>query len=199
LAITPRILRAANRPDLAQAELWVGTELATRLHSAPGQKLTEADNSAAPSTDTSVVPPKPALPSGPVRASWQGPPEVKVGDVFTVTLNLASGQPLRGAPLEITYPAQALEVLEVSEGAFFKQDEGVTSFTQTINTQTGRVGVGVLRNDATGAQGQATMLTMQLKAKTAGPLELKLTTLKPIALEGTVPLAELPVLALIAK
>jgi len=205
LAITPHILRSANRPDLAQAELWVGTELATRLRAAPGQRLLGAGNSAGATNgavapaETPAAPPKPALPSGPVRASWQGAPEVKVGDVFTVTLNLASGQPLRGAPLEIAYPAQALEVLEVSEGAFFKQDDGVTSFTQAINAQTGRVGVGVLRSDSTGATGQATLLSMRLKAKSAGPLELKLTSLKPISLEGAVPLAELPVLTMVAK
>lgn len=199
LAITPRILRSANRPDLAQAELWVGTELATRLHTAPSQRLPVADDNVVASAETSSVSPKPALPSGPVRANWQGLPEVKVGDIFTVSLNLASGQPLRGAPLEIAYPAQALDVLDVSEGVFFKQDDGITSFTQAVNTQTGRIGVGILRNDATGATGQAALLTMRLKAKAAGPIELKLTSLKPISLGGPVSMSELPTLTLTAK
>ena len=212
LAITPRILRSANRPDLAQAELWVGTEMATRLRAAPGQRLTVADASTGTNTNmgTNTATSAPAasnapfsapkvLPTGPARVTWQSPSEVKVGEVFTVTLNLASGQPLRGAPLEIAFPTQSLDVVEVSEGAFFKQDDGVTSFTQAVNVENGRIGVGVLRSDATGATGQAPLLTLKLKAKVAGPLELKLTSLKPISLGGPVALGELPVLNINAK
>ncbi len=35
LAITPRIVRTANRPDISQAELWIGSEANTRLRAAP--------------------------------------------------------------------------------------------------------------------------------------------------------------------
>jgi general secretion pathway protein D len=205
LAITPRILHSAARPDLAQAELWVGTELATRLRPSPGQRATLAEdtksvtpNAAMPVADKSKSA-TPAVTIGPVQASWQAPNEVKLGEVFTVKLNLASGTPLRGAPLELAFPAQMLDVIEVSEGDFFKQDEGVTSFTQAINTGTGRIGVGVLRSDATGVTGQATMLELRLKAKTTGPVELSLTSLKPISLAGPVAVAELPVLKLNVK
>lgn len=212
LAITPRILRSAARPDLSQAEMWVGTELATRLRAAPSQIALAADNAGrAAVTLAAVVAPAGAapavvapavvisLPTGPVRASWQAPDQVKVGEVFTVALNLASSAPLRGAPLEIAFPAQAIEVVDVSEGAFFKQDDGVTSFTHAVNAGTGRIGVGMLRNDATGAKGQATMLVLRLRAKTAGTAELSLTSLKPISLGGPVPLAELPILKVVIK
>lgn len=201
LAITPRILRGAAHPDLAQAEMWVGTELATRLRAAPVRILAGTkDAQSASSNDTAVAavtPPASKAPvvSGPVRATFQAPAEIKVGEVFTVNINLASATPLRGAPLEIAYPAQQLEVVEVSEGEFFKQSDGVTSFTQAVNPGTGRIGVGILRNDATGASGQTTMLTLRLKAKTPGSMELRLTSLKPIALGGPVPMAELPVLS----
>lgn len=146
--------------------MWVGTELATRLRAAPGRaeqvsasSVGAAANNLAASPSTAGETQAPAAITGPVRATWQAPAEVKVGDTFTVNLNLASGTPLRGAPLEIAFSAQTFDVVEVSEGAFFKQAEGATSFTQAVNTGTGRIGVGVLRNDATGATGQTTMLT----------------------------------------
>lgn len=213
LAITPRILRSAARPDLAQAELWVGTELATRLHAATWQRATTGESEKSPVANAAAaigapgvmsamsVPAgacvaAPSVVGGPTRASWQAPAQVKVGEVFTVNLQLASSVPLRGAPLEIAFPPQMFDVLEVGEGDYFKQDEGVTSFTQAVNTGTGRIGVGMLRNDATGATGQATAVVLRLKAKTLGPAELSLTSLKPISLGEPVPLAELPVLKL---
>jgi general secretion pathway protein D len=223
LAITPRILRSAARPDIAQAEMWVGTEAATRLRAAPNQRgggsvaTTEAMPtpnptvagvapapgsvvvSAGSGVPKSVVGVASALPSGPIRATWQAPTEIKAGEPFTVTLDLASGTPLRGAPMEIAFPAQALEILEVIEGGFFKQDDGVTSFTQAVNTSTGRIGIGVLRNDATGAIGQAALISLRLRAKTPGPIELSLTSLKPISLGSPPALAELPVLKIIVK
>ena len=55
------------------------------------------------------------------------------------------------------------------------------------------------RNDATGATGKAPLLTLRLRARTAGPLELRMTSLKPIALGGTVQVADLPVISLTVK
>jgi general secretion pathway protein D len=201
LAITPRILRNAPRPDISQSEFWVGTELATRMRVAPGERQSSAD---IPSTTASKIPnsptnrpastlPEPKVDGHPILASWKGPSEVFKDEVFSVRLQLSAGTALRGAPLEIAYPPQSVEVLDVSEGPFFKQDDGVTSFTHAINTQTGRIGVGILRNDASGVAGQGPMLVVRMKAKAAGPVELGLVSLKPIALSGSVPVAELPV------
>lgn len=124
---------------------------------------------------------------------WEGPKEVRVDEVFTIRLNVASGTTLRGAPLEIAFPPQAFEILDVSEGSFFKQDDGVTSFTHAVNMQTGRIGAGILRNDASGVTGKAPILVIRMKAKASGPADLSLTSLKPITLNGAVPVAELPV------
>jgi general secretion pathway protein D len=234
LAITPRILRSASRPDLAQAELWIGTELATRLRASPWQKVSAIEAGKSPVANTAmavgipagapamglpagmpalggaaVVPSAsatsadrvaaPNLITGPTRASFQAPLEVKVGEAFTVNLQLASATPLRGAPLEIAFSPQMFDVLEVAEGDFFKQEGGVTSFTHSINVNTGRIGVGVLRNDATGAIGQATAVVLRLKAKAPGPAEVGLSSLKPISTGEPVPLADLPVLKLTVK
>jgi general secretion pathway protein D len=220
LAITPRILRTAPRPDISQAEMWVGTEMATRLRASPllqtpsvvvAKEAAPLADAAAQAAEASVnkrpAPPPATTPavaspiavSGPTRLSWQAPAEVKVGDTFTVELGLASATALRGAPMEIAFPSQAFEVLEVSEGTFFKQDDGVTSFTHAVNASTGRIGLAVLRSDTTGATGQAPVVMLRLKAKTAGPATLSLSSFKPVPLGGEVPLADFPVLNLVVK
>ena len=209
LAITPRILHSAARPDVAQAEMWVGTEMVTRLRATPGTVLANAQSTGsqgpaiATANPVAAVAPNatvaPALGSGPVRAVFQHSGDIKAGEVFDVTVELASGTPLRGVPVEIAFPAQTVEVVEVVEGEFFRQSDGVTSFTHAVNTSTGRIALGVLRNDATGATGKAPLLTLRLRARTAGPLELRMTSLKPIALGGTVLVGDLPVISLAVK
>lgn len=213
LAITPRILRNAPRPDLAQAEMWVGSEMATRLRATPTRVALAAGNT--PATNTASAPLSPiaalntkavnaspslgATDSGPIRVTWQAPSDLKVGTEFVVTLNLASSSALRGAPLEVAFPAQSLEVLEVSEGPFFKQSGGATSFTHAVNTATGRISAGILTNDANGATGQGGLLQLRLKAKSAGAIDLAVTSLKPIALSGAQAIGELPTLRLDVK
>lgn len=217
LAITPRILRTAARPDVTQAEMWIGTEMSTRLRPTPGRGGVDKTDTGTPKPSSSTATPPSSIdpaavtsskeqgelqakPSANgVRLTWQAPADIKVGEAFTVNLNLASKMPLRGVPMEISFPPDSLEILEVSEGSFFKEAGGVTSFTHAVNTTTGRIGIGVLRSDTSGATGQAPMLTLRLKAKAAGAAELKLTSFKPISPQGQLTLGELPVLTLNAK
>ncbi len=218
LAITPRILRTAPRPDIAEAEMWVGTEAATRLRPAPGRFAT-APATVTPAAPVAAAPTRQALapvlvPAGqvlptettpnksapkPIHASWESPTEVKVGETFEVTLSLSSDFPLRGTPLEIGFPTQLVDLLDVSEGQFFRQEGGSTSFTSVINAQTGRVGASVLRQDASTATGQMGLVKLRLKAKSSGSVDLYVTSLKPIGVSGTPTVAELPVLHITAK
>lgn len=195
LAITPRILRSAPRPDVAQAEMWVGTEMSTKLRASPWKtNLSRLDDVAADKREAVTEPPDANSPSpsvgskyiGPTSPSWKGPKEVKAGEVVTMELQLASAQPVRGVPLELSFPTGMLEALDVSEGEYFKQEGGVTSFTHVVNNETGRVGVVVLRSDATGAVGQDTVLRVRFKAKAAGNAELNLTSFKPMGVNGVV-------------
>ena len=223
LAITPRILRSAPRPDIAQAEMWVGSELATRLLQAPelrgkvspvSQPMTQnravdsndsqnaAANLASPAKAANTTPAV-VVPAGPIQAYWKAPESVKVGDVFTVILQLSSAAPLRGLPMEIGFPAGLLEVVDVGEGTFFKLDDGMTSFTQAVNvtnlnnpTSGGRIGVGILRSNATGASGLAPVVVLKLRALASGSPQLSITSLKPIPQGGPVTVGTLPVLQL---
>jgi general secretion pathway protein D len=229
LAITPRILRPAPKPDISMAEMWVGSEASTRLRQPPGRPGATAQATASSATGTIVpvpaqpaanaatapqaaaaspgapnvaavtTPPAAAAPAGPARASWQGPKEAKVGEVFTATLQVESGAPVRGMPLEIAFPPELIEVVEVSEGTFLRQGDAPTSFTHAVNAGTGRIGAGSLRNDATGVNGQGSLLQLRLKAKATGAAELKVTSLRPIGIGGTVEMAPLPALKIDLK
>ncbi len=212
LAITPRIVRGSPRPEPSLAEMWIGTELATRLRPSPERaaSIAKAALGALPAgsvaaTSVSANPSQlqteaamSAVQAAGVstRLSWQAPREVKTGEVFAVQLMLATGTPLRGAPLEIAYAADKFDVLQVVEGMFFKQGDGVTSFTHAINADKGRIGVGVMRSDSEGAAGQGALVQLQLKAKVAGGADLSLTSFRPLTTGGAAPAVELPVLRL---
>jgi general secretion pathway protein D len=124
---------------------------------------------------------------------------VKVGEPFEVVLRLSSDVPLRGIPLEIGFPTQLVEVLNVSEGTYFQQAGSATSFTSVINAQTGRVGASAMRQDTTTAKGRMDLVKLQLKAKAAGTVDLYVTSLKPIGVPGIPSVGELPVLRINAK
>lgn len=206
LAITPRILRNAPRPDIAQAEMWVGTEMATKLRASPwstkaarlnketsgksekpdASKATSSANEGGSVDTTARTSGGASKYAGATQPSWKGPKEVKTGDIFTVELQLTSGQAIRGVPFEISFPTQLMDVVDVNEGEFFKQEDGVTSFTHSVNKETGRIGVAILRSDATGAAGKDTVLSVRFKAKATGSAEVSLTSFKPVGLEGPV-------------
>ena len=205
LAITPRVLRSAPRPDISQAELWIGTESAPRLRSAPQPQARVAavgTPGAAPAAPGVVAPSTGPRPQGTAtpdnvesaesaRLAWKGPVSVKVGDVFTVPIHMLSATALRGAMVEFTYSAQQLDVLEITEGTFFKQGGGQTNFTQSVNAAEGKLSVGVLRGDLSGATGDAPIAELKLRAKAAGSIELNVSALRPVGLGGAAPSARL--------
>ena len=214
LAITPRILRSAPRPDLAQAQMWVGSELYTRLLLPPEQRgnWTNVSSSSEPAakqstgtsgtkegqpvTKTLISPVKGDTPVGPVQVTWQAPTVVKAGEVFTVSLDLASGNPLGGASLEIGFDKTRLEVVDLIEGDLFRQSGGITSFSQVVNIATGRIGVGVLRSDSSAIAGHGSIVELRLKALEPGDQQLKISSIKPIAIGMQAGVGPLPVLNL---
>lgn len=241
LAITPRILRNSPRPDVAQTEMWVGTEQTTRLRQSPDRvemnknvKAVQAGAGVAstmnpfptgpgaltalpvassgaiaiPNQNINVVRPltlptnatkpdiTPVLKSKPsegsiVSSSLKGPNEVKVGDVFAVTLHVSSNTLLVGLPLELGFPSDKVEILDISESAYFKQDGGSTNFTKMVNTVAGRIGIGILGINNTGVSGSGELVKLQMKAKVAGSVDIFLTSLNPLAVEGKVTVSDL--------
>jgi general secretion pathway protein D len=190
LAITPHIVRSSPKPDIAQSEMWVGTENETRLRPAP-ELADTADKTAGVAAVDGSRPPQiagpamsaanAAMPLAPVQATWDAPAAVKVGEVFTATLSMDSQSPVHGLPMEVNFPADKLEVIEVNEGTFIKQDRKDASFSHAETP--GKLTVGMLRNDPGGATGKGSAITIKFKAKAAGAAQISVSA-KPIGLSG---------------
>ncbi|MFG6433457.1 cohesin domain-containing protein [Roseateles sp. LYH14W] len=198
LAITPRVLRNARRADASETELWVGTEAFQRLKpvgggrftAVPGDKGDGAATSATAATDPAASKGEQAGP--PVTLSLSGPNAVAVGDVFDVKLNLKATATLRGLPFEVLFPPGHLQLLDVAEGEYFRRDGSVTGVAKTGESKDGRISVGILRREATGASGEGVVATLKFKAIAAGPTEVRLGSTNPIGLDGPLPATPLP-------
>lgn len=208
LAITPRILRSAARPDVAQAEMWVGTESFTRLRPSPGARIAASTPSsnlgsagsanqaatsssagaAVPASSPSLAQPPSAvvLPAG-VNLSFNGPKDAKVGDTFTVALRASSGIPLTGLPMDLRFSADKMQVMGVIEGTYFKQVPAPTSFTHAVNPKEGRISVGVLSNAEKGVRGEGDVALIRFKALAAGPAELRIQAADPLGVNVMAP------------
>ena len=192
LAITPHIVRNLRRPDANETEMWVGTETSPRLRPMAGRVAGAAPavGASAPAAGAPAVPgaavltaPAPAAAATP-KLSWSAPAEVKVGETFVATLNLATPVALRGAPVQFSVSKALLSVVDVDEGDLFKQGGAATSFSRTIDAEQGRVQAGAIRNQATGASGQGSLLSVRLKATAAGTAELTVLGAQPLGIDS---------------
>lgn len=192
LAITPRIVRAIRRPDLNQTEFWSGTENLVRsrpLALPPSKPAPGKPQDQAPMQGMAPVPQEqaPANPM-PVSVRLSAPPEVKVGETFTVLVQVKADQPVRGLPVQLQFPAESLEIVDAAEAEFFRQGDARTSTTQSLEQAQGMASMAVLRNDAEGAKGEGTAMTFRFKALAAGAPEIRLAAAAPVSTEAMPPL-----------
>jgi general secretion pathway protein D len=211
LAITPRILKAAAKPDWIKAQLWVGTEQHPRLKASPYLAAVAASKTNEQSSrDSEVVMPdlqsatrinsnnlpaakansmRSAMPSAPPKLSWQSSENLEVGKESTVHLLIDSVQGLRGAPLEIGFSSDFVEILQVIEGDFFRQDGKTSSFTNAINRPEGKLSLGLLRSDGSSAKGQGGLISLRLRPLKKGLTKLSINQFTPLGLPlGTPPI-----------
>lgn len=172
LAITPRILRSAPSPDIAQAEMWVGTENFTRLRPPPvsGLRAAASDKSAPGANTGQPAGGQSAAPSDQqgMTLSFDGPAQMKVGEEATITLKVKADAPLTALPLNMKFTPGTLQILGVSEGDFFQQKEAVSSFTHAVNAKEGRLNFGLLGGAGQGVTGEGSVLQVRVKAIAAG-------------------------------
>lgn len=187
LAITPRILRGAARPDADQAVMWVGTENFTRPRVAPSHVVSTTATAAASlvSMPDGKVPTSATTP-GTLQVSVKGPEQIKVGDVFTLGVHASSGIALTGVPMDLRYSPKTLEVLDVAEGIYFKQSSAPSSFTHAVNTQEGRISVGLLSNAEKGVSGEGDLILLRARALAAGEAELGFQKFEPMGVSAKV-------------
>jgi hypothetical protein len=111
---------------------------------------------------------KAQLPSA-AQISWTGPEQVKTGDPFTVALKVSSGQPVRAAPMQLTYDAAILEPVDVRPGKFFAG--GLFSY----RIMEGSIVVGASGKESVPADAELVIVTF--KPIRAGTAELKVASM----------------------
>jgi len=208
LAITPRIVRNLRQPEPSEAELWVGTEAYTRLRQVGGRLAPElaasVGTASKPEPAVHGAAPAPAGPdtpsagapatatTKPLALRWQPPATVKAGQPFSLALDgdLAGG--LRGLNLKLQAEPGQLRLVEAKEGELWQQGGAKVSLSSSADEATGAINAGVLRNEATAAQGSGRVLEWRLVAPKAGRVELSLVRASPIALDAARPVIALP-------
>jgi general secretion pathway protein D len=191
LSITPRLIRNINRPDAATGEFWSGTELSLRTRPLGLQTASITDIT----STSSATPATPGVGSAigntardnasagatTIALSWQGPNQVKVGEQFKVALRMKTDGGVRSLPFQLGFDPAAFQVVEVAEGAFFKQNDGKTSLSSNVDTSAGKVFVSVVRSGIDGARGEDNVAIVTLKALAAKqPAEMKVLFASPV-------------------
>lgn len=204
LSITPRVVRSIRRPDLLMAEFDSGTESAigakslalgaveaeTKTAEKNEGKKAEGNPAAAavtpvPANAPTVSPtPSPAEGSGGVlQFAWQAPPQIKVGEQFTVALRLTTSGAITGLPMLIAFDPAALQVASVQEGDFLSQGGAPTNFSQRVDPAQGRIFIAAVRQDsgagAVGVNGAGTVASVTFKAIKNGTAKVELLSVTP--------------------
>jgi general secretion pathway protein D len=206
LLITPHVIRNIARPEVGASEFMSGTEAS--IGSAP-ISLKTADVQAVPPRavpaagtmpPTSATPPAGQPPDaakpGPQSAlgvTWLGPAQAKVGQPFTITLNLASDLAVSTLPLLIGYDQAILQAVTVNEGDFLKQNNTQTQFSQRVDQSTGRIFVGMGRASGDGAKGAGSILSVTFTPlQPAAQSQIQLLALSAGGEAANIPPAVLP-------
>jgi general secretion pathway protein D len=197
LSITPHIVRNVQRPEASAAEFWSGTESTLRTKSltlSPMNSQIVEDGDNRNTSDTGTFDRTTSL--GPAKSaslSWQGPAHMKTGETVKLALRMKTDGTVRSLPFQASFDASALQIVEIVESGFFKQDGGSTNFSSNVDPATGRFFVSVTRSDVEGVAGEDTVVIVTLRALTAKtPAEIRLLSATPITQGEKPPAVALP-------
>lgn len=194
LSITPHLVRNINRPDASSGEFWSGTELSLRTRplalqmmrateegkgkeapSRPASDAGAADEGNGEGDSGSNTPPSV------IALSFQGPNQVKVGEQFKIAVRMKADGGLRSLPFQLGFDPTALQVIEVAEGLFFKQNDAKTSISSNVDPGAGKVFASVVRSGVDGAKGEDNVVVLTLRALAPKQAEIKMLTAAPVS------------------
>lgn len=199
LSITPHLIRNARRPDFNQLEFESGTESSLKSRPeggfaptsrAPGKMLAPIPSGEPISAPLATSPagtgsPQTAVPPNPTTVVLQGPPQVKVGSVFTVQLAIQPGEAVTSIPMALAFDPKVLEVVSVTEGDFLKQSGGTTSFSNRVDRGSGQIFATVTRSGREGASAPGNIMNVAFRALTlTAESRLAMTAVAPIGMGG---------------
>ena len=117
-------------------------------------------------------------------------PKIYVGGTFTLNLSARNVIDLADWQFDISFDPTVLEVLEVNEGDFMKQDGGSTYFEKgTIDNTAGKIaGLSSAVLTDTGVNGTGVLLSVTFKAKTEVETQVALHNFQLLTISGeTIP------------
>lgn len=217
LSITPRIVRNLEYPIANQVEFWSGTEANLRSYelaahsggSAPVSAASAAPSGATramhaePSVETSggaeigagaVVAGAKNLPAKAVSLSWDASTsKVSDGDAFQVTLKMKADGNVRSLPLQIGFSANAVQIVKVTEGEYFRRNGRQASFTQSVDLAGEKIFVTAAAADDQGPPaGDASLLVLFVKPLNGKAGEIRVLNASAVVSGGSVPVTQLP-------
>ncbi len=187
--LIPHIIRGPAQPQSNVDMIDVGTANALELrlgNTKPAVPAPTAVPSAAPppvqapaeQPPTSPASPAPSPETGAAGAFLFDPPAVTQakGATFTVNVMVSGGQNVYSVPLQLTYDANQLQVVNVSNGGFLSQDGQAVALVHRDDASTGTLQVTATRPPgAGGVSGQGAVVTLTFMAKALGQSQLIIT------------------------
>jgi len=104
-------------------------------------------------------------------------PDFRVGaGPYTVPISIMGASQLSGVSLTLTFNPAVLRVRSVQEGSFMRAGGVAATFTQQVDTASGRIDIAILRpGDATGVAGTGLLGAVLFDAVGGGPANLTVT------------------------
>ncbi|EXI77027.1 MAG: Cohesin domain protein [Candidatus Accumulibacter appositus] len=104
---------------------------------------------------------------------------------------MQADQPVVSLPLAVAFDPRVVQVADVSEGGFLRQNGGETSFSYRVDPG-GQVLLTGTRSGAGGATSQDVVATINFRAVAPGDSRIELLTIAPVGLGGSAIKAKLP-------
>ena len=119
----------------------------------------------------------PTTPPGPIAFTFD-PPTLSqaTGSTFPLNVMLSGGQDVFSVPLQISYDAKLLQLVNVSNGSFLSQDGQPVALVHRDDSTTGMLQVTATRPPSSGgASGQGAVVTLTFLAKAPGQATVAIT------------------------
>ncbi len=114
-------------------------------------------------------------PKAPPVVNFAGPEQAELGKEFVVAVQVKEIEKLYSAPLFVSYDPAVLELVNINEGAFLKQDGQPTVFSSSPNRTTGQVIVGYKQGaGGKGASGSGELFNLVFKPIASGETRLEI-------------------------
>jgi general secretion pathway protein D len=99
----------------------------------------------------------------------------RIGREVSIRVEVREGKDVFGAPFYLIYDPNLLEVVQVSQGDFFKKDGKQSAFLQKVDSKAGRIIIGQTRMGKVGGMtGTGTLVKVTFKAVHRGKASLSL-------------------------